>query len=61
MATEINRQRLPGAPDEVPILAPGHTLKSVTEKISDIVLRLKTPISWFLGFTVGFLLLHPRR
>ncbi len=58
MATEINRQRLPGAPDEVPILAPGHTLKSVTEKISDIVLRLKTPLSWFFGFTVAFLLLQ---
>ena len=58
MATEITRQKLPVAPAEVPILAPGHTLKSVTEKISDIVLRLKTPISWFLGFTVGFLLLQ---
>ena len=58
MATEINRQKLPVAPAEVPILAPGHTLKSVTEKISDIVLRLKTPLSWFLGFTIGFMLLQ---
>ena len=58
MSTEIKRQTLPGAPAEVPILAPGHTLKSVTEKISDIVLRLKTPLSWFFGFTVGFMLLQ---
>jgi molybdopterin-containing oxidoreductase family membrane subunit len=55
---DINRHTLRGGPAEVPILAPGHTLRSVTEKISDIVLRLKTPISWFLGFTAGFLLLQ---
>ena len=58
MSTDIQRQNLPGGPAEVPILGPGHTLRSVTEKISDIVLRLRTPISWFLGFTVAFLLLQ---
>ena len=55
MATEL-RDRLPLAPDEVPIVAPGQSLRSVSEKISDIVLRMKTPLSWFFGFTVAFML-----
>jgi Ni/Fe-hydrogenase subunit HybB-like protein len=58
MSTEITRQRIPTAPDEVPVLAPGQTLKSVTEKISGIVLTLKTPLFWFASFGVGFLLLQ---
>jgi len=57
MATEISRQRLP-APDEVPVIASGQSLRSVTEKISDIVLRLKTPLFWFAGFFIGFMLLQ---
>jgi molybdopterin-containing oxidoreductase family membrane subunit len=56
MASELTRQRLPGAPDEVPFVTPGQSLKNVTEKISDIVLRMKTPASWFFGFAVAFLL-----
>jgi Ni/Fe-hydrogenase subunit HybB-like protein len=35
-------------------LAPGHTFKTVTEKISTIVLTPRTPIAWFLGFAVAF-------
>ena len=57
MATEISRERAP-AIDEVPVLAPGQTFTSVTEKISGIVLKLKTPPSWFIGLAVGFLLLQ---
>jgi len=58
MATEIKRERVPGAPDDVPVLAPGQTLRTVTEKISDVVLRGKTPLFWFVGLGVGFLLLQ---
>jgi molybdopterin-containing oxidoreductase family membrane subunit len=39
-------------------IAPGHTNASVSEKIADIVLRLKTPPSWFFGFAFAFLLLQ---
>jgi Ni/Fe-hydrogenase subunit HybB-like protein len=35
-------------------LAPGHSFKTVTEKISTIVLTPRTPIAWFLGFAVAF-------
>jgi len=58
MATETTRERAPGAPGETPVLAPGQTLRTVTEKISDIVLRLKAPLFWFAGLGIGFLLLQ---
>ena len=33
-----------------PVIAPGHTFGTVTDKISSIVLTRKTPIGWYLGF-----------
>ena len=36
-----------------PIIAPGQTLESVTEKISSIVLTRGTKKGWILGFLVG--------
>src|SRR5881396_2494885 len=41
-----------GAP---PVIAPGHTFGSVTDKISAIVLTRRTPIGWYLGFGTAFL------
>jgi Ni/Fe-hydrogenase subunit HybB-like protein len=38
-----------------PILKPGHTFGSVTDKISSIVLTKKTPAFWWIGFFVSFL------
>src|ERR1700757_4012612 len=38
---------------EFRVLAPGHTFKSVTEKISRIVLTPHTPLGWFFGFTLA--------
>jgi Ni/Fe-hydrogenase subunit HybB-like protein len=46
------------APTEQPIIGPGHTFASVTDKISSIVLSRKTPLAWFLGFAVAFALLN---
>jgi Ni/Fe-hydrogenase subunit HybB-like protein len=40
-----------------PVIAPGHTFESVTEKISGIVLTKRTKIGWFFGFAIGFGLL----
>ena len=40
-----------------PIIAPGHTFGSVTDKISGIVLTHRTPIGWFLGFAIAFMFL----
>jgi molybdopterin-containing oxidoreductase family membrane subunit len=41
-----------------PIVTPGHTYASVTDKISVIVLTGATPLSWFAGFLVAFGLLQ---
>ena len=40
----------------LPIIEPGHTYASVTDKISAIVLTRPTPRFWYLGFGVSFLL-----
>src|SRR5438132_9257705 len=39
-----------------PVIAPGHTFGSVTDKISAIVLARKTPLGWYAGFGAAFLL-----
>jgi molybdopterin-containing oxidoreductase family membrane subunit len=33
-----------------PVIAPGHTFASITDKITSIVLTKKTPLGWYLGF-----------
>jgi molybdopterin-containing oxidoreductase family membrane subunit len=39
-----------------PVLAPGHTYASVTDKISAIVLTGRTPRGWLIGFGLSFIL-----
>jgi Ni/Fe-hydrogenase subunit HybB-like protein len=38
------------------VIAPGHTLSTVTENITKIVLSRATPRGWYLGFGIAFLL-----
>ena len=45
------------AQDSTPVLQPGHTFGTITEKISSIVLTKKTPLGWFIGFAIAFTLL----
>jgi len=40
-----------------PVIGPGHTFGSVTDKIASLVLTKKTPIGWFVGFAISFSLL----
>ena len=40
---------------EVPVIGPGHTFGTVTDKISSIVLTRPTSNGWFVGFGVAFL------
>ncbi len=40
----------------LPVIGPGHTYASVTDKISAIVLTRGAPRSWMVGFAVAFLL-----
>ena len=60
MATEHPHDRVAGISDGAavrespPVIAPGHTFESVTDKISNIVLTKRTPIGWFFGFAIAF-------
>src|SRR5574341_2349677 len=40
--------------DEVPVLEPGHTYGTITDKISTMVLTRKTPRGWYIGVGIGF-------
>ena len=40
-----------------PLVAPGHTFASITEKISSIVLTQRTGRGWLVGFAISFFLL----
>ncbi len=42
-------------PQHGPIIGPGHTFRSVTDKISAVVLS-RQPVAWFIGFGISFLL-----
>ena len=39
-----------------PVIKPGHTFASVTDKISSIALGRRTPMAWFIGAAIAFLL-----
>ncbi len=38
------------------VVKPGHTFASITDKISSIVLTGRTPLGWYLGFSISFAL-----
>lgn len=40
-----------------PVIEPGHTYGSITDKVSAIVLTKKTPLGWFLALAISFGLL----
>src|SRR4029078_9985032 len=39
-----------------PVIDPGLTFASVTDKISSIVLKRRTSLGWFFGFAISFAL-----
>src|SRR5918997_6823730 len=38
------------------VIEPGHTFGTVTDKISSLVLRKRTPLGWFIGFGISFMI-----
>jgi molybdopterin-containing oxidoreductase family membrane subunit len=61
MSEPVGQQQEPQTPvvtgqQRPPILRPGYTYGSVTDKISAIVLTRRTPRGWFIGFGVAFAL-----
>ncbi len=55
MASPARVEHPPAGP---PLVGPGHTFATVTDKISSLVLTTKTPRGWFVGFAVAFALLN---
>ncbi len=49
-------QREPQHSGRFPLIEPGHSLGSVTDKISSIVLARKAPRGWWIGFGLSFLI-----
>ena len=41
-----------------PVIEPGHTFGTVTDKISAVVLTKRTPRVWWVGFVISFLLMQ---
>src|SRR5437660_11493465 len=49
-------QEAPEKSAEVPVMQPGYTFASVTDKISAIVLTRRAPRGWWIGFALSFAL-----
>src|ERR1700688_4156589 len=46
--------QIPAADRRVPVIAPGHTFSTITEKISNIVLKRPVSLGWIFGFLIVF-------
>src|SRR5580704_5797903 len=44
------------ANERAPVIQPGYTFATVTDKISSIVLTRPTSFGWLVGFGVGFMI-----
>jgi molybdopterin-containing oxidoreductase family membrane subunit len=44
----------PPLKERAPVIGPGYTYGSVTDKITSVVLRGRTPLWWFIGFGIAF-------
>src|SRR4051812_37657821 len=40
------------------VIAPGHSLRSVTDKVMGITLGKRTPLVWFVGAAIAFCVLQ---
>jgi hypothetical protein len=50
--------QIPVADRRVPVIAPGYTFHTITEKISNIVLKRPVSLGWILGFLIVFGMLN---
>jgi Ni/Fe-hydrogenase subunit HybB-like protein len=41
-----------------PVIEPGHTFASIGDKIGALTLKRKTPLGWYIGFALSFMLLQ---
>ncbi len=57
-APGLDKHKHPMDAPGAPIIGPGHTFASVTEKIARITLTRKTPLFWLAGFLAAFAVLQ---
>jgi molybdopterin-containing oxidoreductase family membrane subunit len=55
--TSEHTQKVTTAELPAPLIEPGHTYASMTDKVSSIVLTRKTPLAWLIGFSVAFVMM----
>ncbi len=55
--SQERREILPVERGRAPVIAPGHTFATVTDKISSIVLTRRTPLYWLIPFLIASALL----
>ena len=58
MAARSGRDDSTETSQQGPIIAPGHSFETVTDRIAGIVLRRHAPVGWWVGFLIGFALLQ---
>jgi molybdopterin-containing oxidoreductase family membrane subunit len=54
----VEQAHEPAAAGPPPVIEPGHTFASITDKISAIVLRRRPSLGWLIGFGISFALLN---
>lgn len=47
----------PAIYEPAPLIEPGHTFSSITDKIGGVVLTGRTPLSWFIVVSIGMMLM----
>lgn len=52
----LGQAEAPDGVQEIPLLKPGYTYRSITDKITGSLLTLHTPLGWFIGFGLGAIL-----
>ena len=43
--------------EPAPLIEPGHTLGSISDKIGNVVLSTTTPLTWFIVVSIGFMIM----
>ena len=60
VARELLLERQPERRGHVPLIEPGHTFGSISDKIGGVVLGGRTPLSWFIVVSIGVIILRVR-
>src|SRR5438874_8706413 len=43
--------------EPAPLIEPGHTFASISDKIGNVVLSTQTPLTWFIVVSIGFMIM----